>query len=258
MFTNWILKIYRNNYGQQQDRMQVIIVFLNFYYLYTNFMCFWWGNFHFFNRKWCIGFPQYCCFAFNNLQAEQRKREWHLQSTTHRFSHFCMWISSSYLGEMENYRQNKKQKQTNQPKQNKKKSNPKHSVNSFFPPPSSRLSLFMMILIAPPLFLTSLEDHFCFVGLLVGICVFLETAHWMMPYIRLWRSLRCLELPVSGTDRIAKNGIQSLMQEYNFPCHTQSLSHSIKCYWLQAFRWHYFDKEMEANQAHDARSLAHA
>lgn len=41
-------------------------------------MCFWWGNFHILDRKWFIGFPQYCCLAFNNLQKEQRKREWHL------------------------------------------------------------------------------------------------------------------------------------------------------------------------------------
>lgn len=61
--------------------MQFITLLLkkHFKYLNTNFMCFWWGNFHFLKRKWFIHFPQYCCLAFNNLKKEQRKRERPLQ-----------------------------------------------------------------------------------------------------------------------------------------------------------------------------------
>lgn len=171
-------------------------------------MCFRWGNFHFFNRKWCMGFRQYCCFAFNNLQAEQRERNGickapHRQILT--LVHVELFLLSGRDRKLQG-KQTNKSKQTNKPK-----IKPKAQCKPIF----STTGLTSDFVHDDPHCPFSVSNFFgrSFVGLLVCICVFLEMAHWMMPCIRLWPSLHCLELPVSGTDRIAKNRIQSLMQE---------------------------------------------
>lgn len=103
-------------------------------------MFFWWGNFHFLNTEWFIGFPQHCCLAFNNLQIQQRKREWHLhfQVSTQTDSSVSTCEAPAHICGEEGETTGKKTP-------NRTTKSQHQSVSLFFPPPRYWLTLLIFL-----------------------------------------------------------------------------------------------------------------